>query len=198
MFARFHDELIISIAAGITTRYVEDYFGVVRVVRVMPNMPAKIGSGMSCLSKGKFASEEDFDLAEELFSYMGEILAIKEEMINAATAISGSGPGYLYYLIEGKSLSEAKKYAHNVFMPLLKEAAMKIGFDPDEAHLLAQATTEGSMAILKSSGLSAEQLKLQVASKGGTTEAGLLVLHKEGTIEEAAMAALKRAEELSK
>ena len=191
------DKLIISIAAGITTRYIEDYFGVVRVVRVMPNMPAKIGSGMSCLSKGKFASEEDFDLAEELFSYMGESLAIKEEMMNAATAISGSGPGYLYYLIEGKSLSEAKKYAHNIFMPALKDAAMKIGFNADEAHLLSQATTEGSMAVLEKSGLSAEQLKLQVVSKGGTTEAGLTVLHKEGTIEDAAMAALKRAEELS-
>ena len=191
------DKLIISIAAGITTRYVEDYFGVVRVVRVMPNMPAKIGSGMSCLSKGRFASEEDFDLAEELFSYMGETLAIKEEMMNAATAISGSGPGYLYYLIEGKSLSEAKKYAHNTFMPALKEAAIKIGFDPNQAHSLAQATTGGSMAVLARSGLSVEQLKLQVASKGGTTEAGLAILRKEGTIEEAAMAALKRAEELS-
>jgi len=192
------DKLIISIAAGITIRYIEDYFGVVRVVRVMPNMPAKIGSGMSCLSQGNFATEEDFDLAEELFSYMGEVLAIKEEMMNAATAISGSGPGYLYYLIEGKSLIEAKKYAHNFFMPALKEAAVKIGFNSDEAHLLAQATTEGSMAVLESSGLSAEELKSQVASKGGTTEAGLEVLRNEGSIEEAVRAALKRADELSK
>ncbi|MFA5275961.1 MAG: pyrroline-5-carboxylate reductase [Candidatus Omnitrophota bacterium] len=191
------DKLIISIAAGITTRYVEDYFGVVRVVRVMPNMPAKIGCGMTCLAKGRFASEEDFDLAEELFSYLGETLDIKEEMMNAATAISGSGPGYLYYLIEGRSLVEAEKYARNVFMPSLKEAAIKIGFNPDQARLLAQVTTEGSLAILKNSGLSAEQLKIQVASKGGTTEAGLIVLGKEGTIGEAAMAALKRAEELS-
>ena len=118
--------------------------------------------------------------------------------MNAATAISGSGPGYLYYLIEGKSLNEAKKYALNVFMPSLKEEAMKIGFDPDEARLLAQATTEGSLAIFESSGLSAEQLKLQVASKGGTTEAGLEALQKGGSIKDAVVAALKRAEQLSK
>lgn len=196
-YAHKPDKLIISIAAGITTRYIEDYLGLVRVVRVMPNMPAKVGSGMSCLSQGKFATQEDFDLAQDLFSYLGETLAIKEEMMNAATAISGSGPGYLYNLIEGKSLEEAKKFGRNTFLPLLKAAAEEIGFNSDEASLMASVTTVGSLEVLAVTKLSPAQLKEQVASKGGTTEAGLEALQKGGSIKDAVTAALKRADELS-
>jgi len=192
------DKLIISIAAGINTRYIEDYFGVVRVVRVMPNMPAKVGSAMTCLSKGRFASEEDFDLAEELFGYLGETLEIKEEMMNAATAISGSGPGYLYYLIEGKSLDEAEKFGINTFLPLLRDAARREGFSADEASLMASVTTSGSLKVLAVTKLSPAQLKQQVTSKNGTTEAGLDVLQNGGTLTEAIKAAKKRAEELEK
>ncbi|MGE5197507.1 MAG: pyrroline-5-carboxylate reductase family protein, partial [Deltaproteobacteria bacterium] len=101
------DKLFISIAAGITTQYMEKTLGVARVIRAMPNMPAKIGLGITCLSKGRFATEEDFDFTQDLFLYLGETLRIEERMMNAATAISGSGPGYCYDLIETKNIDTA-------------------------------------------------------------------------------------------
>jgi len=192
------DKLVISIAAGIPVVYIEEHFGAIRVIRAMPNMPAKIGAGITCLAKGRFASAEDLGLAKELFGYLGETLSIKEDLMNAATAIVGSGPGFLYDLIEGKSLSEAKKYSQGIFTPLLKEAAMNSGFSEDEAGLMAEVTAAGSIAVLEKTKTSPQELASQVVSKGGTTEAGLAVLHHGGTLAEAVSAALKRADELSR
>ena len=194
---QINKKLIISIAAGITTAYVEKYSDRIRVIRVMPNMPAKIGKGMSCLCKGKFASLEDLKFAQELFKRMGETLILKEDMMDAATAVSGSGPGFLYDLSEGKSLEEIKKFTQDVFIPALKESAREIGFRYNDAHILSKATAEGSIAYLEKTKISPGEAKRQVASKGGTTEAGLEILLKGGSLKEAVKAALKRAKELS-
>lgn len=190
-------KLFISIAAGITTSYIEKYLGTVRIVRTMPNMPARIGQGMICLCKGKFATEGDLNFTQQLFDNLGQTLVLKEDMLDEATAISGSGPGYLYDWSEGKDIEEIKKYAQDIFMPSLAASARAIGFTVEQANLLARVTAEGSIAFLEKSNLLPAQLKKQITSKGGTTEAALEVLHKGGSLEEAVKAALNRAKELS-
>ena len=152
-------------------------------------MPARIGSGITCLSKGQFSSIEDFDLAEDLFEYLGETLRIDEKMMNAATAVSGSGPAYVCYFLKQDS---------EKFLQDFQDAAEGLGFTPQEAALLAKATYFGTKEYLKNTGLSCTELIKQVASKGGTTEAALKALDKGASLKEAVKAALKRAEELSK
>ena len=192
------EKLIVSIAAGISTEYIQRYLDDIRIIRVMPNMPAKIGKGISCLCNGKFATQEDLNFAEEIFKKLGAVLILNEDMVDAATAISGSGPGYFYYLVENKDKNEIKEFANKVFMPNLTTSAENIGFSQEEAKALAEATTVGSIALIEETNLSPAELKKQITSKGGTTEAGIEVLSKEGSLEEAVKTALKRAKELSR
>jgi pyrroline-5-carboxylate reductase len=191
-------KLIISIAAGITTAYIEKFLGQVRVIRVMPNMPAKIGEGISCLCKGSFASAADLEFSERLFKELGKTLILEENMMDAATAISGSGPGLFYDSISGKPSGEWIAYANEYFTPGLIKAARSLGFSDEQAELLSATTSKGSLSLMDVTGLSPQQLCGQVTSKGGTTEAGLEVLHKGGSLQEAVKAAYRRAAELSR
>ena len=192
------EKLVISIAAGTTTGFIEKRLGDVQVVRVMPNIAAKIGKSMSCLCKGKTATDWNLGLAGRLFKELGETLVISEDMMDAATAVSGSGPGYFFYLVQGKQSAELDNYVDTVFIPQLTKAAVSVGFNPGQAKVLAVTTARGSMALLKETGLPPEALWVQVASKGGTTEAGLEVLRNNGSLEEAVKAAAKRSAELSR
>lgn len=194
------NKLIISIAAGIDTSYIEKKLGKVAVIRAMPNFAAVIGESVTCLAKGKFASDEDLDFAQQLFYRLGATKVIDEKMMNAATAISGSGPGYVFDFIETNSidpLNVPEQIKHDL-MKRLERAAESIGFNHEEAAFFAANTTNSSISVLKATKLLPSELKRRVASKGGTTEAALEILHKGGTWEEAAKAALKRAEKLSK
>lgn len=188
-------KLIISIAAGITTKFIETGLGRVRVIRAMPNLPAKVGMGMICLCKGKYAKQRDLIFAKNLFKYLGSTLILRESQMDAATAISGSGPGYLYDWAEGKDIKEIKEYS-TTFARSLAAAAESIGFSQDQAKFLAANTTAGSIAYLEMTNLLPQEAKKQVVSKGGTTEAALEVLHKGGDLREAVRAALRRAKEL--
>ncbi|MFH0790486.1 MAG: pyrroline-5-carboxylate reductase [Candidatus Omnitrophota bacterium] len=194
------EKLIISIAAGIKTEYTEKSLGRVRVVRVMPNITAKVGAGITCLAKGKFAAEEDFNFAAELFANLGKTLRIEEKMMNAATAVSGSGPAYICEFIEAQSadidnISEQKKQA---FLDDFQKAAQAVGFNQEQAGVLVKNTFDGTIEMLKKTGFLPSELKAQVISKGGTTEAALEVLRKGGCLQDAVRAALTRAEELAK
>ncbi len=197
-------KLIISIAAGITTAFLEKWLGgKAKVIRVMPNMPARIGRGISCLCKGKFATGDDLCFAEKLFKCLGDTLVLKEKLMNAATAISGSGPGFFYDLLLKESVDirnteDLKKFADDRFIPAMFEAAGANGFSREQARVLAQAVSAGSIALLETTRLYPQQLLAQIASKGGTTEAGLNVLHKGASLKEAVKAARKRGEQLSK
>lgn len=193
------EKLVISIAAGISTGYIENQLGKLRIIRVMPNLPVKVGKGMICLSKGNFAGDYDLDFVKKLFDCLGQTMLIEEDLMNAATAISGSGPGYFYHLIQGKHKKEWEDYASNVFIPRLFQVAQveEIGFSPQQARMLADATAAGSIALLRQTALSPRDLCRQVTSKGGTTEAGLRLLHSIDDLQASAIAALKRAEELS-
>jgi pyrroline-5-carboxylate reductase len=193
-------KLIISIAAGISTKHIETILPNARVVRVMPNIAARIGESVTCLCKGSFALDDDLDLVHEIFSYLGVARIIDENMMNAATAISGSGPGYIFYFIENSDMEpeNISEHARHDMMRRLEKAAEAVGFNIEDAAFLAANTVNASINLLKATRLTPKELKTQVASKGGTTEAGLEVLHKGGSWEDAALAALKRASDLAR
>jgi pyrroline-5-carboxylate reductase len=193
-------KLILSIAAGITTGYIEKIIKEARVVRAMPNIAVKIQAAETSLTKGKYAKEEDMDLAKILFGLLGKVWVVKEEMIDSATAISGSGPAYVFYDMEISKLDHLKIPVErkNDYIQRLKQAAMDVGFDPKMALDLAITTVASSIQLLAQTGSSPMELRKMVTSAGGTTEAALKVLSGNGSWSEAALAARKRAQELSK
>jgi pyrroline-5-carboxylate reductase len=192
-------KLAISIAAGITTSYIEKFLGHTRVIRVMPNIAARIGRAETCICRGKYALGKDLDFAKALFDFIGQTWILKEEMMDAATAICGSGPAYIYYDMEINKY-DAKNLSTTVrqdYSDRLEKAALKVGFEVETAFEFAQATTASSISLSAITGISPAELRKQVASKGGTTEAALQVIMNGGSWENAAVAAKNRAAELS-
>ncbi|MBI5024495.1 MAG: pyrroline-5-carboxylate reductase [Candidatus Omnitrophica bacterium] len=179
------DQLIISIAAGITCRYIEQRSGQrIRVVRAMPNLPAQVGEAVTGICPGKFATSADVKTARQIFNCIGKTVIVDERLMDAITAVSGSGPGYIFYFAE-----------------CLEKAARSMGLSPTMARELVTQTLKGSARLLERSGEGADVLRGRVTSKGGTTQAALAVLqkHKMGKIlQQALAAAKKRAKELSK
>lgn len=177
--------LVISIAAGVPIAKIEAYFGKpVSVVRVMPNMPALVGVGMSAISLGKHATEKHRRIAEAIFNAIGEVLVIQEKFLDLVTAVSGSGPAYFFLLAEK-----------------LIEAAYEMGMKAETAKRLVYQTALGSGKVLVESGEDPEDLIERVASKGGTTESALKVFQKQGIgkiIQDAVKAAYQRSKEISK
>jgi len=174
------EKLIISIAAGVTTFSIEKALPGARVIRVMPNMPAMVGKGISAVSRGRFAARRDLKIVFRIFSNLGEAIEVKEKMMDAVTAVSGSGPAY-YFL----------------FTHLLAKAAEVSGLEKTIALKLARATFIGAAEVIKSSKLSTEELVKKVASKGGTTEAALKVFKQE-KLEAIIKKAVKQAAHRSK
>ena len=183
------DQLIISIAAGITCRYIEQRLfpkgeQKVRVVRTMPNLPAQVGEAVTGICRGKFATTVDIKTAQQIFNCIGKTVVVEERFMDAVTAVSGSGPGYIFYFVE-----------------CLEKAAWSLGLSPALAKELVAQTLKGSVRLLEQSGEGADVLRARVTSKGGTTQAALAVFekHKMGKIiQQALAAARKRAKELSK
>ncbi len=190
-------KLVISIAAGLPTSYIENILGNSKVVRVMPNLGVRICKGVSWVSKGKSTDEKDLKFVLRLFHLLGTALILDESMMDKATAFSGSGPGFWAHAILGKPRSEWKEYTKKVFIPELCKAAVNIGFDQRRASVVADRTCRGALSTVIAWNIEPQELKKQVASKGGTTEAGLAVLAGGGSLTDALLAAVKRAEELS-
>ncbi len=153
--------LALSIAAGTPIRYFEASFGKdAQIVRAMPNMPASIGRGMSVLCANANATDDNCGLATGLLSAVGETAWITDEaLMDAVTATSGSGPAYVFLLIE-----------------CLAEAAVVAGLPADLADKLARATVAGAAELSARSDLPPSVLRENVAAPGGTTEAALKVL----------------------
>lgn len=193
-------KLIISIAAGITTGYIENILREARVVRVMPNIAVRILAAETALAKGKYAKDEDLDFSKRLFGQMGKVWVVKEEMLDAVTAISGSGPAYILYDMEINKLDPLRIPVErkNEYIQWLKQAALDVGFAPKMAFDLAICTTASSIQLLIQTGNSPADLRRMITSAGGTTEAALKVLSRNGSWSEAALAAKKRAQELSR
>jgi pyrroline-5-carboxylate reductase len=177
--------LVISIAAGITTRYIEKRLGKgVRVIRTMPNLPAQIGEGVTAIAQGRYARKNDLRMAGKIFACVGETIDVSEQKIDAITAVSGSGPAYVFMFVES-----------------VLRAARSVGLSPQESKALVEKTCWGSINLLKKSGEAAELLRKKVTSKGGTTEAAMKLFEEKKFQEmftQAVKAAKKRAKELSK
>ena len=177
--------LFISIAAGLTTKFFEKQLGgQVRVVRAMPNMPALIGQGITGISAGKYATIKDLKRAQEILSAIGETVVFKESMIDALTAVSGSGPAYVFLFVEQWI-----------------NAAVALGFKLPQAKQLVYKTLLGSVHLLEQSPFDAAELRSKVTSKGGTTQAAMDVFLKGNAfsqlMKEALIAAQKRASQLA-
>ncbi len=177
--------LVISIAAGITCQYFEKALGgKTRVVRAMPNMPAQIGQGMTALSKGRFAKTTDLRTAVSILNAVGRTVVVEENLMDAVTAVSGSGPAYVFLFVE-----------------CMLKAAGSLGLSPAVARELVYETLLGSAQQLKIPGDDPAGLRARVTSKGGTTEAALEVFA-EGKLDKmfqkALMAAKKRSKALAK
>lgn len=156
------DKVLVSILAGTPTAKLQAMLPAgARVVRAMPNTPLAIGQGMVGLCRGAHATEADLDLAEALFAPCGKVLRLVDESrMDAITAVSGSGPAYVFRTAEA-----------------LVAAAQALGFTPAEAQLLVGQTLAGSVAYLMQQGVGqAGTLRQQVTSPGGTTAAALAVL----------------------
>jgi pyrroline-5-carboxylate reductase len=177
-------KLLISIAAGITTKRIEEELGgEPRVVRVMPNTPAIVGAGAAVLCKGDYASTQDLDTAEELLSSVAVTLRTDESLLDAVTALSGSGPAYVFLVAES-----------------MIRAGMAAGLSEDVASKLTIQTIYGAGKMLKESGEAPAVLRRNVTSPGGTTEAALKVMTDRKLADifaEAIQAAARRSKELS-
>ncbi len=178
-------KLIISIAAGITTSYIEKILGKeIGVIRVMPNTPVAVKEGASAFSVGEHVSQEQEEIVKSIFGAVGKIAKVEQNLMDAVTALSGSGPAYIFYIIAS-----------------LVEAAVSLGLDKKTATTLATQTVLGSAKLLQETGEEPAALKEKVTSKGGTTEAALLVLDEEKlkeTLKKALKAAAKRSQELKR
>ncbi len=174
-------QLVVSLAAGITTGFIESRVPEgVAVVRVMPNTPALVDEGMAAISPGSHCSEEHLAEAEELLASTGRVLRIPERQQDAVTAISGSGPAYLFFVVES-----------------MIEAGVHLGLPRATATELVVQTVVGSAKMLRETGTHPVVLREQVTSPGGTTAAALreLEIHK---VRAAFLAAMEAARDRSR
>jgi len=177
--------LVVSIAAGITTGYVEKFVrNGVRVIRAMPNTPMLVGVGAAALCKGKWATDADLDLARGIFESSALVVTIDEKGMDAVTALSASGPAYFFYLAEA-----------------MIRAGVEMGLSEGDAAALATQTALGAGKMLAESGDTPEELRRTVTSPGGTTEAAIKCMEAAEiptSIIEAMKAAARRSEELGR
>jgi len=176
--------IVVSLAAGVTTATFEGILGDgVAVVRAMPNTPAVVGKAVTGLAGGSAASADDVALVRALFETCGVVIELDEEQIDALGTISGSGPAYVFLLIED-----------------LTEAARGKGFSDEDARLMAEQTFIGAAALLDATGEDPAELRRRVTSPKGTTERAIAVLQSanlDGVFAEATDAALARSRELA-
>ena len=176
-------KLIISVAAGVPIAALERRLGAgARIIRTMPNTPSLVGAGACALSPGEHASEEDLAIATRIFQSVGTTTVLDENLLDAVTGLSGSGPAYIFLIIEA-----------------LSDAGVKVGLPRYTALKLAAQTVLGSAQLLIETNAHPGQLKDQVTSPGGTAIAGLHTLEAGGlrtTLINAVEAATRRAKEL--
>ena len=177
--------LVVSIAAGVDTEAIEALVADgVRVVRAMPNTPALVGAGATAIAPGKHASEADLATAKAMFDAVGITVVLDETHLDAVTGLSGSGPAYIFLILEA-----------------LSDAGVKVGLSRRNAQLLAAQTVMGSAKMLLETDEHVGRLKDMVTSPGGTAIAGLHTLEQGGlrtTLINAVETATKRAKELGR
>ena len=174
------DQLVVSVAAGVPVSAMEARLpDGARVVRTMPNTPATVDAAATAIAPGTHATEEDLEIAHELFAAVGRVVTLDESLLDAVTGLSGSGPAYVMLMIEA-----------------LADGGVKVGLHRDTALLLAAQTVYGSAKLLLETGEHPGRLKDMVTSPGGTAIAGLHTLESGGlrrTLIDAVEAATTRA-----
>lgn len=171
-------QVVISLAAGISTAMIERQSDLpVPVIRAMPNTSSSVQASATALCGGRWTTAEHLELAQRLFSAIGVSVVVEEEQMNAVTGLSGSGPAYVYYLVEA-----------------LQEAAQQCGLPAETARTLLVQTIYGAARMLQESELSPADLRRQVTSPNGTTMAGLSVLE-EGGVYQLLIQTVRRASE---
>lgn len=157
-------ERVLSVAAGVTTRAIEEAAGGrLRVIRAMPNTPALIGAGASAIAPGSGATDEDMEWAEAVLGAVGVVVRVPEGQLDAVTGLSGSGPAYVFLVAEA-----------------LAEGGVLNGLPRDTAETLAFQTLAGAARLLAEGDTSPAELRAAVTSPGGTTAAGLAALERNG------------------
>ena len=176
--------VLISIAASVKTRAIEDAAGgEVAVIRAMPNTPSAVGAGVAALCRGRFVSDAQMAVAQKLFETVGRAVVVDEKHMDAVTGLSGSGPAFLYIIIEA-----------------LAEAGVNVGLPRETATLLAAQTTFGAAKMVLETGSHPALLKDEVTTPGGCTVDGILELEAGGlriTLLKAVKKATERARELA-
>ncbi len=175
--------LVVSIAAGITLKHLAESLGAdTRLIRVMPNTPCLVGASAAGFAAGPAATAADIELVAKLFNSVGKAFALPEHLLDAVTGLSGSGPAFVYVMIEA-----------------LADGGVRVGLPRDAALALAAQTVFGSAKMVLETGTHPAALKDAVASPGGTTIAGLHALERAGVragLMDAVEAAAKRSTEL--
>lgn len=177
-------KLLISFAASVKTSAIEEAAGCpIPVIRAMPNTPAMLGAGITAICRGKFVSDQQLALAEQIFSTVGRTVIVDEKHMDAVTGLSGSGPAFLYIIIEA-----------------LAEAGVNVGLPRDIATQLAAQTTYGAARMVLETGSHPALLKDEVTTTAGCTVEGILELEEGGlrvTLIKAVKRATERARELA-
>jgi pyrroline-5-carboxylate reductase len=180
-----HGKLFISICAGVSTAFIEKELGdAPRVVRAMPNTPMLVGAGAAAIARGKYATDDDLAAARAIFETAATVIIVKEQLMDAVTAVSGSGPAYFFYLVEA-----------------ITDAGVKLGLPKDAALALARQTAFGAGKLLASSPDAPEELRRKVTSPGGTTFAAIAKMDEAGVkaaVIRAVEAAAARSKELGR
>ncbi len=177
-------ERVLSIAAGITISDLEAELGSIPVVRAMPNTPALVGAGVAAIAAGSHAGEVDMAWAEGILAAVGSVVRVEEAQLDAVTGLSGSGPAYVFLMVEA-----------------LIAAGEEVGLDHEVSRQLVLATLLGSARLLIETGDTPQALRAAVTSPGGTTAAGIATLEASGVpraFVEAVVAATARAAELGR
>ncbi|QTY27019.1 pyrroline-5-carboxylate reductase [Flavobacterium sp. CS20] len=152
-----NQQIFVSLMAGVTIAKIQDLLGIDKVVRTMPNLPAKVGKGVTSFTESDSVSRVELLMIRNLLDTTGASIHVKDEdFINKSTGISGSGPAYIFY-----------------FMQSMLEVAKKMGFSDNDSKVLVSNTFEGAVKLFNDSDLSPETWMDRVASKGGTTRAAL-------------------------
>ncbi len=175
-------QMLLSLAAGVTTSTYESRLGEIAVVRAMPNTPALVGEGVTGIARGTHAGDEHLKLATEILGAVGAVRVMDESLLDAVTAVSGTGPAYVFLLAEA-----------------LTEAAVREGLPRDIAEAFVHQTIRGAGHLLTDTDATPAELRSQVTSPGGTTAAAVHVLEERGfraLVEDAVQAAAKRSSEL--
>ncbi|WP_235299198.1 pyrroline-5-carboxylate reductase [Portibacter marinus] len=180
-----HQQVALSIMAGVKIETISTALGINKIIRAMPNLPAQVGVGMTAFTSSEAVTRIELVMVQNLLNATGKTIYVEtEKAIDAATAISGSGPAYVFYIMQA-----------------MIDSGKKMGFSLSESELLTYQTFRGAVELYNKFDLSCDEWIKKVSSRGGTTEAAFNTFHNDALhlkFQDGLKAALRRAEELSK